>query len=115
MTSLKSHSEPIDFPTDIVHDGIDYYLDGSIDDGPWDSEMGIYYTDDAEAPDQVLHLPLTDALRKCESEDGGRVMLLGEKINWVHWALQEAINGNTDEAMLEQALELVEDIRERIE
>tara|TARA_R100001015_G_scaffold18999_2_gene14008 strand:+ start:3645 stop:3812 length:168 start_codon:yes stop_codon:yes gene_type:complete len=35
-----------------------------------------------------------------------------QKIEWVHWALQEAINGNTDEAMLTQALELVEDIRE---
>ncbi len=59
MTSL--------FPKDIVHDGIDYYLDGYIDDGQEDYEMGIYYTDDAEAPDQVLHLPLTDALWKCES------------------------------------------------
>lgn len=60
MTSL--------FPKDIVHDGIDYYLDGYIDDGyPSDYEMGIYYTDDAEAPDQVLHLTITEALRKCES------------------------------------------------
>lgn len=64
----RKMSEPIDFPTDIVHDGIDYYLDGSIDDGPWDSEMGMYYTDDAEAPDQVLHLTLTDALRKWREE-----------------------------------------------
>lgn len=54
------------FPKDIVHDGIDYYLDGYIDDGPC-CEMGIYYTDDAEAPDQVLHLTLTEALSKCES------------------------------------------------
>ena len=61
MTSL--------FPKDIVHDGIDYYLDGYIDDGyPSDYEMGIYYTDDAEAPDQVLHLTLTDALRKWREE-----------------------------------------------
>ena len=38
-----------------------------------------------------------------------------QKIEWVHNALQEAINGCADEAMLEQALELVEDIRERIQ
>ena len=61
------------FPKNIVHDGIDYYLDGYIDDGPSDynmgmNEMGIYYTDDAEAPDQVLHLTLTDALRKWREE-----------------------------------------------
>ncbi len=36
-------------------------------------------------------------------------------IEWVHHALQEAINGCADEAMLTQALELVEEIRERIE
>ena len=35
-----------------------------------------------------------------------------QKIEWVHNALQEAINGSADEAMLQQALELVEDIRE---
>ena len=35
-----------------------------------------------------------------------------QKIEWVHWALQETLNGNIDEAMLEEALELVEDIRE---
>ena len=46
-------------------------------------------------PDYVLRNPL----QKCE---------------WVHWALQEAINGCADEAMLQQALELVEDIREVI-
>ena len=34
-------------------------------------------------------------------------------LNWVHHALQEAINGCADEAMLEQALEIVEDLRER--
>ena len=36
------------------------------------------------------------------------------RIEWVHNALQEAINGNTNEAMLKHALELVEDIREVI-
>ena len=35
-----------------------------------------------------------------------------QKCDWVHHALQEAINGCADEAMLEQALELVEEIRE---
>ena len=37
-----------------------------------------------------------------------------QKIEWVHHALQEAINGCADENMLQQALELVEDIREGI-
>lgn len=39
-------------------------------------------------------------------------MNISQKCEWVHFALQEAINGNTDETMLQQALELVEDIRE---
>ena len=34
-------------------------------------------------------------------------------LNWVHHALQEAINGSADEEMLKQALEIVEDLRER--
>tara|TARA_R100000805_G_C3575411_1_gene80427 strand:- start:273 stop:617 length:345 start_codon:yes stop_codon:yes gene_type:complete len=33
-------------------------------------------------------------------------------LNWVHHALQEAINGSADEEMLKQALEIVEDLRE---
>ena len=33
-----------------------------------------------------------------------------EKVEWVHFAIQEALDGNLEE--LEQALELVEDIRE---
>lgn len=37
-----------------------------------------------------------------------------QKIEWVHWVLQEAINACADEAMLEQALEFVEDIREEM-
>ena len=41
-------------------------------------------------------------------------MNTGQKIEWVHNALQEAINGCADEVMLQQALELVEDIRELI-
>ena len=32
------------------------------------------------------------------------------KIEWVHFAIQEAINGNSEE--LNKALELIEDIRE---
>ena len=39
-------------------------------------------------------------------------MNIRQKCEWVHFALQEAINGSADEAMLQQALELVEDIRE---
>ena len=38
-----------------------------------------------------------------------------QKIEWVHHVLQEAINGCANEAMLQDALELVEDIRERIQ
>ena len=33
-----------------------------------------------------------------------------EKLNWIHWAIQEGLNGNTLE--LERALVIVEDIRE---
>ena len=32
------------------------------------------------------------------------------KIEWIHYAIQEAINGNIEE--LTQALELLEDVRE---
>ena len=35
-----------------------------------------------------------------------------QKFEWLHFALQEAINGCADKAMLEQALEIVEDLRE---
>ena len=34
-----------------------------------------------------------------------------EKLEWIHFAIQEAQNGNLGE--LDQALELVEDIREK--
>lgn len=34
-----------------------------------------------------------------------------EKLEWVHFAIQEAQNGNLGE--LDQALELIEDIREK--
>ena len=34
-----------------------------------------------------------------------------EKLEWIHFAIQEAQNGNLEE--LDQALELVEDIREK--
>lgn len=34
-----------------------------------------------------------------------------EKLEWIHFAIQEAINGNLDE--LNQAIEFVEDIREK--
>lgn len=33
-----------------------------------------------------------------------------EKLEWIHYAIQEALNGNTEE--LTKALEYVEDIRE---
>lgn len=33
-----------------------------------------------------------------------------QKLDWISFAIQEAINGNNDELM--QALELVEDLRE---
>lgn len=36
-----------------------------------------------------------------------------DKLNWIHFAIQEAMNGNLDE--LEQALALVEDIRDKDE
>ena len=32
-----------------------------------------------------------------------------ERLDWVHFAIQEALNGNPDE--LEKALEIVEDLR----
>jgi hypothetical protein len=34
-----------------------------------------------------------------------------EKLEWIHYAIQEAVNGNTSE--LEKALGLLEDIREK--
>ena len=36
-----------------------------------------------------------------------------KKLNWIHWAIQEGLNGNTLE--LERALGIVEDIREEYE
>lgn len=36
-----------------------------------------------------------------------------KKLNWIHWAIQEGLNGNTLE--LERALGIVEDIREENE
>lgn len=36
-----------------------------------------------------------------------------QKLNWISFAIQEALNGNINE--LEQALELVEDLREERE
>ena len=36
-----------------------------------------------------------------------------QKLDWISFAIQEAINGNVNE--LEQALELVEDLRDREE
>tara|TARA_Y100001938_G_C7824273_1_gene298132 strand:- start:224 stop:346 length:123 start_codon:yes stop_codon:yes gene_type:complete len=40
-------------------------------------------------------------------------MTLKEKLNWIHFAIQEGLNGNTFE--LERALAIVEDIREEYE
>jgi len=43
---------------------------------------------------------------------GGHSMTDYEKLEWVHSAIQEAQNGNTDG--LETALGLVEDVRENV-
>ena len=40
-------------------------------------------------------------------------MTLKEKLNWVHWAIQEGLDGNKLE--LERALYLVEELREECE
>ena len=36
-----------------------------------------------------------------------------QKLDWVHFAIQKALNGNVGE--LEQALKLLEDVREKLE
>ena len=36
-----------------------------------------------------------------------------DKLNWISFAIQEALNGNIEE--LTQALEFVEDLREKLE
>ena len=50
------------FPKEITHDGIDYYVVEYIDD--MSGEIGVYHTDDEEAPDQVLHFFLEEAMEK---------------------------------------------------
>ena len=49
-----------DFPKEIKHDGIEYYVVEYLEDG----KKGVYHTDDDEAPDQVLHLYLDEAKEK---------------------------------------------------
>ena len=51
-----------DFPLDIVHDDIDYYLLERLEDGS--EEIGVYHTDITDAPDPVLHLYLDEAQDK---------------------------------------------------
>ena len=51
-----------DFPKEIMHDGIEYYVVEYIDDRS--GELGVYHTDDKAAPDQVLHLYLDEAKEK---------------------------------------------------
>ena len=54
---------PRDFPKEIMHDGIKYYVTEYLDDAQW-IEFGVYHTNDDEAPDQVLHLYLDEAKEK---------------------------------------------------
>ena len=51
-----------EFPKEILHDNILYYVDGYLENP--DGEVGIYYTEDKDAPDQVLHLYLDEAKEK---------------------------------------------------
>ena len=37
-----------------------------------------------------------------------------EKLDWIHFAVQEALNGNLGELEREQALEFIEELREKI-
>ena len=55
------HSEN-DFPLDITHDDIEYYLLERLEDGS--EEIGVYHTDITDAPDPVLHLYLGEAQEK---------------------------------------------------
>ena len=49
-----------DFPKEIKHDGIEYYVVEYLEDG----KKGVYHTDDKNAPEQVLHLYLDEAKEK---------------------------------------------------
>ena len=51
-----------DFPKEIKHDGIEYYISEYLEDG----KLGVYRTDDNEAPDQILHLYLDEANAKMQ-------------------------------------------------
>lgn len=51
-----------DFPLDIIHDDIAYYLLERLEDGS--EEIGVYHTDITDAPDPVLHLYLDEAQDK---------------------------------------------------
>jgi|TARA_B100001939_G_C16531294_1_gene442214 hypothetical protein len=51
-----------DFPKEIMHDGIEYYVTEYLEDG----KLGVYHTDDDKAPDQVLHLYLDEAKEKMQ-------------------------------------------------
>ena len=53
-----------EFPKEITHDEIKYYVVEYIDDRS--GEIGVYHTDDDKAPDQVLHLYLDEAKEKMQ-------------------------------------------------
>ena len=52
------------FPKEIIHEGIKYYVVEYIDD--ISGEIGVYHTDDEKAPDQVLHYYLDEAKERLE-------------------------------------------------
>ena len=56
---------------------------------------------------------IEDKSRNTRMDMGGIRMTLKEKLNWVHWAIQEGLDGNRLE--LERALYLVEELREEYE
>ena len=56
---------------------------------------------------------IEDKSRDTRMDMGGIRMTLKEKLNWVHWAIQEGLDGNRLE--LERALYLVEELREECE
>jgi hypothetical protein len=71
---------------------------------------GLWFTDkELVGYDGIFALPkeITDILEK-----QGYTITMNDykKIEWIHFAIQEALNGNADE--LTEALSLLEDIRE---
>jgi hypothetical protein len=52
------------------------------------------------------------SIMNIETDVGEQVMNEYEKLEYIHHIIQECMNNNIDMAMLETALEFVEDIRE---